>query len=436
MNSDSVVQFDRVWKQFTIGETHDSIASLLASSVARIFHPNKKVQSKRKTFWALQDASFAIPRGEALGIIGPNGSGKSTALKILAGILRPNRGHVRVVGRLAALIEVGAGFHGDLTGKENIFLNGAILGMSRAEIRKKLDEIIAFAGIERFIDMPVKRYSSGMYARLGFSIAAHVDPDVLLVDEVLSVGDAVFRLRCIERMKELIEQGVTLVFVTHNLDQMQSICKNAIVLDGGQAVFSGSARDAVGEYLQAMSRSYTNHTTDVSQQKTLENAPVKLLGLHFLNERGEKLVWCRADQPVRVRLRLECSARIDQAVVELNMRANLSNNLVSINSGRSCIPIQLERGTQTVILHIASLPVCGGQYFWNARVWNQNTGATELDTSFRYPLVIDDAGQATGLLCIDHRWLNQKPNDSQTVEGLEVRHLVDDLEHREEVHAS
>jgi len=271
------VRFSHVAKRFRLGETHDTLRDLFACGVRRLL--GRGTGDGRSTFWALDDVDFEVARGEAVGIIGPNGAGKSTVLKLLAGILRPDRGAVSVDGRLAALIEVGAGFHGDLTGRENLFLNGAILGMTRDEVRRKLDAIVSFAGIERFLDMPVKRYSSGMYARLGFSIAAHVEPEVLLVDEVLSVGDAVFRLRCLERMRRLVHGGTTLVFVTHDLDQMQSICGRAIVLEQGRVAHEGPARDAVGHYMTAMSRAFADRPADLHADDDGHGDTVELLDL-------------------------------------------------------------------------------------------------------------------------------------------------------------
>jgi lipopolysaccharide transport system ATP-binding protein len=186
----SAIVFDRVWKKYRRGERHDSLRDLLPAAVLRLLRPRRQASElQTEEFWALKDVSFEVGPGEALGIIGPNGAGKSTVLKLLTRILKPTLGACRVTGRVGALIEVAAGFHPDLTGRENIYLQGAILGMKRGEIARKLDEIVAFSGIEDFIDTPVKRYSSGMNARLGFSIAAHVDPEVLLIDEVLAVGD-------------------------------------------------------------------------------------------------------------------------------------------------------------------------------------------------------------------------------------------------------
>ncbi|MBU0716929.1 MAG: hypothetical protein KJ749_01665, partial [Planctomycetes bacterium] len=331
--------------------------------------------------------------------------------RLLAGILRPDGGEVHVHGRLAALIEVGAGFHGDLTGRENIFLNGAIMGMSRAELRQKLDEIVDFAGIERFLDMPVKRYSSGMYARLGFSIAAHVDPEILLVDEVLSVGDAVFRLRCLDRMHELVRSGTTLVFVTHNLDQMQSICRRAIVLDHGKTVFSGPSRDAVGHYLTAMSQAYITCPTDFSREDHDLSQTAELISLRLLNTSGDEVVWVRPADEVRAVVRFKLRRPIPRLVVELNMRASVHENLLSLNSGRDQITFDGSIGEHTVALTLPDLPVSGGQYFWNVRMWDADRGTTELDTPFRFPLVVDDEGRATGALCLDHDWVHAcRPN--------------------------
>src|SRR5579863_3864779 len=200
--SDIALRMEHVYKKFRKGETYNSLRDLIPAVTGKMFRGQELDTEVKREFWALQDISFEVERGRALGIIGHNGAGKSTALKILSRIMKPTSGRMLVNGRLSALIEVTAGFHPDLTGKENIFLHGTILGMSRREIQSKLDQIIAFSGIEEFIDTPVKRYSSGMYARLGFSVAAHVDPEVLVVDEVLSVGDFVFQQRCIERMQE------------------------------------------------------------------------------------------------------------------------------------------------------------------------------------------------------------------------------------------
>src|SRR6201998_136403 len=199
-------------------------------------------------FWALKDVSFEVKRGEVLGIIGRNGAGKSTLLKILSRITEPTEGRVTLRGRVASLLEVGTGFHPELTGRENIFLNGAILGMTRAEIRRKFDEIVAFAGVEKFLDTAVKRYSSGMYMRLAFAVAAHLEPEILVVDEVLAVGDAEFQKKCLGKMKEVSKGGRTILFVSHNMVAMRSLCDRVIWLATGRLVNEGEPGNVIGRY--------------------------------------------------------------------------------------------------------------------------------------------------------------------------------------------
>ncbi len=247
--TDYAVEVEGVSKKFRRGELHDSLRDLVPALFRRAVRRGPLPELATREFWALQDVSFAVGRGEALGVIGSNGAGKSTLLKLLGRILRPTRGAVRIHGRLSALIEVSAGFHPDLTGRENVFLYGTILGMTRDDIRRRFDTIVAFSGLEEFIDTPVKRYSSGMFARLGFSVAAHVEPDVLLVDEVLSVGDFVFQRRCMERMRQVLLQGTTILFVSHNLHAVTDLCGRALLLDHGHVAAAGEPGPVVQAYL-------------------------------------------------------------------------------------------------------------------------------------------------------------------------------------------
>jgi lipopolysaccharide transport system ATP-binding protein len=247
--SDLALTVEGVSKKFRRGELFDSLRDLVPALARRLIGRRPAEALGQHEFWALRDVSFSLGRGEAFGIIGGNGAGKSTILKLLTGIMRPTHGSIRVEGRLSALIEVSAGFHPDLTGRENVFLNGAILGMSREEIRQRFDAIVAFSGLEEFIDTPVKRYSSGMFARLGFSVAAHVDPDVLLVDEVLSVGDYLFQQKCVERMRSVIASGATVIFVSHNLREVSALCGRSLLLERGEVQMIGPTPDVVQLYL-------------------------------------------------------------------------------------------------------------------------------------------------------------------------------------------
>jgi len=248
MNQPAVV-FDRVWKKFRRGERHDSLRDAVTALVKKPFarRPERDALEAQE-FWALKDVSFEVQPGEAIGIIGPNGAGKSTTLKLLTKILKPTMGACRVRGRVGALIEIAAGFHPDLTGRENLYLQGAILGMNRAEVAGKLDEMIEFSGIRDFIDTPVKRYSSGMNARLGFAVAAHVNPDVLLIDEVLAVGDFSFQQKCFARLAEFRRSGAAIVFVSHNMQAIVSLCDKALLLRPGRSALMAPVGEVASLY--------------------------------------------------------------------------------------------------------------------------------------------------------------------------------------------
>ena len=250
VSSQAVLSMEHVSKKFRRGEMYDSLRDLIPALAASIGRGKPAGSLDAREFWALQDISFAVERGEAFGIIGSNGAGKSTILKLLSGIMQPTSGQIVVRGRLSALIEVSAGFHPDLTGRENVFLNGTILGMGKEEIKRKFDAIVDFAGLSDFIDTPVKRYSSGMYARLGFSVAAHVEPDLLIVDEVLSVGDYLFQQKCVDRMNTVLQSGATVIFVSHNLHAVAGLCRRSLLLEKGRVLSCGSTDSIIREYLE------------------------------------------------------------------------------------------------------------------------------------------------------------------------------------------
>ena len=244
-----IIAFDDVWKKFRRGEHHDSLRDLIPALARRFTFMSRTAPAlDTDEFWVLRNVSFEVRPGQALGIIGPNGAGKSTALKVLTRILRPTRGAIRVAGRVGALIELAAGFHQDLTGRENVMLQGAIMGMKRDDIRKRFDQIVDFAGIPDFIDTPVKRYSSGMNARLGFAIAAHLDPDVMVIDEVLAVGDFNFQQKCYARLQEFRAKGVPIAFVSHNMQAIATLCDRVLLLRPGQDPILGDVSTVLAEY--------------------------------------------------------------------------------------------------------------------------------------------------------------------------------------------
>jgi ABC-type polysaccharide/polyol phosphate transport system ATPase subunit len=247
--SDIAVRMEHVYKMFRKGEVYNSLRDLLPALTGTMFRKRELSESDKREFWALQDISFEVKRGQAFGIVGHNGAGKSTMLKLLSRIMNPTRGSIHVDGRISALIELGAGFHQDLTGRENVYLYGTILGMAKREIDNKFEEIVEFSGLAEFIDTPVKRYSSGMQARLGFAVAAHVNPDVLLVDEVLSVGDTLFQRRCFDHMRKIIQNGATVLFVSHSLKAVADFCSQALLLDHGRPVVMGAPHEVIAHYL-------------------------------------------------------------------------------------------------------------------------------------------------------------------------------------------
>jgi lipopolysaccharide transport system ATP-binding protein len=245
------IVFDGVWKKFRKGERHDSLRDLIPSLASRMFRRRSPGELGTNEFWVLKDVSFEVRPGEALGIIGQNGAGKSTSLKLLTRILRPTRGVAAVRGRVGAMIEIAAGFHPDLTGRENVYLQGAIMGMRREEIKKRFDAIVAFAGLDDFIDTQVKRYSSGMNARLGFSVAAHLEPDVLLIDEVLAVGDFTFQQKCYERLNEFKRQGTAIAFVSHNMQAVATLCSQGLLLRPNQSPILADVATVTAAYAKS-----------------------------------------------------------------------------------------------------------------------------------------------------------------------------------------
>jgi ABC-type polysaccharide/polyol phosphate transport system ATPase subunit len=404
----SAIVFDGVHKRFRRGNGHDTLAALAGAGLRRLFGRGSPARVE-DAFWAVEDVSFRVAPGEAVGVIGPNGAGKSTVLKLLAGILRPERGGIQVRGRVTSLIEVGAGFHGDLTGRENIFLNGAILGMTRAEVRTKLDTIVDFAGIGPFLDTPVKRYSTGMQARLGFSIAAHVAPDILLVDEVLSVGDAVFRVRCLDHMSTLVRSGVTLLFVSHNLEQVRRICPRTLVLRGGQAVFDGPTDRAIEQYITALMRDRHERRADVCGRLVDGADGPRVLGVGFRDAHGTERVAVTPREALALEVRYWLPRPIERLVVEVNLRRDFAQNVVSLNSLRDGVTFAAPGGESSARVNLKRLPLAGGQYFWNVRLWDAERGTIELDTPFDYPLLIDDGGEATGMLTLQRTWTDGPP---------------------------
>lgn len=304
--SDIAIKVENLSKLYRIGtqeKKHDTFIGSLASWVTapmnnyrrlrKLTHfdqfshsPQSPISEENDIIWAVKDVSLDVRQGEVLGIIGRNGAGKSTLLKILSRIAEPTSGRVTILGRVASLLEVGTGFHPELTGRENIFLNGTILGMTKKEVDGKFDEIVAFAEVEKFIDTPVKHYSSGMYVRLAFAVAAHLDPEILLVDEVLAVGDAAFQEKCLGKMKDIASKTRTILFVSHNMAAVQTLCKSGLVLDGGRLQYFGSQTDAINHYLHSLN-SETGRLLDFTNREG--TGEVQISSIEFRDIRGDRM---------------------------------------------------------------------------------------------------------------------------------------------------
>ncbi len=269
--SDTVIKVENLSKKYIIGhqkqEKYTALRDVIGNSVKSILKPNSKSKGTKEEFWALKDINFEIKQGDRVGIIGRNGAGKSTLLKILSRITEPTKGQIKIRGRVASLLEVGTGFHPELTGRENIFLNGAILGMGKTEIKKKFDEIVAFAEVEKFLDTPVKRYSSGMYVRLAFAVAAHLEPEILVVDEVLAVGDTQFQKKCLGKIKTVGKEGRTVIFVSHNMGMVQNLCTRGIFLKQGTISVNGDISSVIYTYLQTLENSVSENLLERKEKK-------------------------------------------------------------------------------------------------------------------------------------------------------------------------
>jgi lipopolysaccharide transport system ATP-binding protein len=350
----NTVEFKEVSKKYSKGEAFDCLRDLIPNLVKGLFSHNEKNKSVlgSKEFWALKDVSFELKKGEAFGIVGPNGAGKSTILKLLSRISLPTRGHIKIKGKVNALIEAGAGFHPDLTGLENIYLRGAVIGMKKREIDKKLDAIIAFSELEDFIDTPVKRYSSGMVARLGFSVAAHMNPDILLVDEVLSVGDVSFQAKCIKRMNDFVRSGISVIFISHNLPMVFSLCKRCMFLNKGQVVKIASSDEIARHYYNIYGKANLTHS-----------GRIKVTSFNLSRKASNSSKRFKAGERAKLSLDLEADCNLENVVLSFFVKCH--NGIIvfdasSNNYGKTYTFIQGQKKKVEINFRV-NLPQ--GQYF-------------------------------------------------------------------------
>jgi lipopolysaccharide transport system ATP-binding protein len=371
--SEFAVRVNGLGKRYTIGgrqekyrTLRDSITDTVSAPFRRIGHVIKGESAQHsgavEAFWALKDVSFDVRHGEVIGIIGANGAGKSTLLKILSRITEPTEGYADVYGRVGALLEVGTGFHSELTGRENIYLNGSILGMSRKDIDRKFDEIVDFAGVEQFIDTPVKHYSSGMGLRLGFAVAAHLEPEILIVDEVLAVGDAAFQKKCLGKMSEVAGEGRTVLFVSHNMAAVASLCTRGILLQAGEVAYIGTSEQSINHYISATA---SGTLADLSKRAMPAKKPFfRFTGITILNNNDERIDSVLSGQPIKIELDFDLPARqpLRNVSIAIRIEDNVGSYLFTFATrftGNDILEIN-ESGQFSV--SVPHLPLAAGVY--------------------------------------------------------------------------
>ena len=343
-------------------------------------------------FWALKDVNFEVHQGEVLGIIGRNGAGKSTLLKILSRITEPTKGRVTLRGRVASLLEVGTGFHPELTGRENVYLNGAILGMSRTDIRKRFDEIVAFSEVERFLDTPVKRYSSGMYVRLAFAVAAHLEPEILIVDEVLAVGDVAFQKKCMGKMSTVASENRTVLFVSHNMAAIKTLTTNSILLDQGSVAATGKSEDVVTSFLAKMldAKAEALKSRDLEQFRRWrrDDPPARIREIRIADTNGESEVLPEVDLGAgfTIEIGLDVYRAIEAADVCVVLKTSQGEPITSLVGSDKVMGILLRPGEKLVRISVNDLSLAPGRYY--VEVWlDPMIDGISCDAIFDYPLL-------------------------------------------------
>jgi lipopolysaccharide transport system ATP-binding protein len=411
-----IIEIHGLSKEYLLGEAHLRFDTVMEYISDKFRRSRDGAGKSSRRIWALRDVTFDVQRGDVVGIMGTNGSGKSTLLKILSRITDPTEGYAKLSGRSASLLEVGTGFHPDLTGRENVFLNGGILGMSKQEIRSKFDEIVTFSEVEQFIDTPVKRYSSGMYVRLAFSVAAHLEPEILIVDEALAVGDMGFQRKCFAKMTAVSKQGQTVLFVSHSMAAIDELCRSGVVLDHGKVIFAGTSRDAVA--------TYTRHVLGQSQGSTTSH----MIDLSRVQRRSPELlhviqrieVFTRDGRPVEGTLpygeplQIQVFLRVDNPILDgtffLSFRTLLG---VPVFIGHTRIESRGLRkefvGEQKLVCEIPNFTVSPGEYCMHVAVEEGNTPKDLIEDVMRLTVSPTDY-YGTGILpkygvaVLRHQW--------------------------------
>ncbi len=423
MSTDTAIQIDGIGKRYRLGNQsggyyrYKSLRDTLGTTVRRPWSllANRGEMNEDNSFWSLKDVSFEVKQGEVVGIIGRNGAGKSTLLKILSQITKPTKGDIAIRGRVGSLLEVGTGFHPELSGRENIYLNGAILGMTRGEVKSKFDEIVAFSEIDRFLDTPVKQYSSGMYTRLAFAVAAHLEPEILVVDEVLAVGDAAFQKKCLGKMKDVAGEGRTVLFVSHNMAAVQRLCGRIALLERGNLLSIGSADVMLAEYRSA---SFYQH--DVPLEERLDRSgtgSARLTRFEVLPESrssSERLGAVGVGEAATLRVGFVTSNVLRDPVLHVTVYDDSGDALLNLSTEATGFRIGRTASTRTLVCRIPKIPLRPGMYDVNLAI--EDAPGEFADRVERAGVLVVEQGDYFGVgsvspwsratFCVDHTWEN------------------------------
>jgi ABC-type polysaccharide/polyol phosphate transport system ATPase subunit len=405
LNHMNVIEVNGMSKKFRLGAGSGDMRDRFKT----LFSRDPEAQTARD-FWALQDISFNVAEGESFGIIGHNGSGKSTLLKLLTGIYKPTSGTFKTQGRIAALIEVGAGFHQDLTGRENVYLNGSVLGMKKREIDSRYDEIVAFAELEKFMDTPVKRYSSGMYMRLGFAVAAHINPDIVLVDEVLAVGDEAFQAKCMKRMLELRAEGKTIVFISHSMGAVTQLCSRVLLLSRGQLIEMGEPRDVISTYRSMVAVEQSLKLDSKAAVRIAPTKEIKINDVRLINAEGKECDAINTGDDLTIECSYFADKRVNNPVFGMSLLREDGMHIYGFNTKYDSVSVNaIERGEGTYRVLFPTLGLLEGTYYFNVDISRPDD-----DIPGIFPLIdardkavsltITDDISNIGLIELPHTW--------------------------------
>ena len=372
----TTIRFEHVSKKYKLGLTRTSLPTAISAWLNKSSILPPKKHSEDKTLWALRDVSFELKQGESLALVGANGAGKTTILKLLANITKPNSGSISTYGQLSALIELGAGFHPDLTGRENVYLNGTILGLNRKVIESRFDDIVAFAELERFIDTPVKRYSSGMIVRLGFAVASFMEPEILLVDEVLAVGDAAFQQKCLKRIRSLIENGTSIIFVSHNFYLVQAICDTALYLEKGRVKGYGSTKDVIDLYERDLHKERARKFKESRHEAVVNDEEIEITKVEVLGWDGNPKEILTSHKPAQIRIHYNAYSPLGKVQASIFLIRSDGLTCCMVRTKLENFDLFIRDGHGVVSLHLEPLQLVGGTYFAEAWFLNESDSMT------------------------------------------------------------